>query len=249
MEAPAHVPDQAPKHDASDPITGLNKRQQVAKTNKAIFIWVAVASTVIALVLVALQFLIKEGLFNQSIINQKQQTNQTLEQNIENANELKKNVDNLIADTSLAKVRAKEGDTTLQVILDALPTTGDPVTFSNSLVNRILPSSAVSIQSVAVGDSALGVGSVVVEPQASSAASPVSGQSPTPQPLIFTVGITGNPAQIKDALAAIERTIRPISVSKLIIKAEDTGLNASIGGETYYVTASKVELGKVSKKP
>lgn len=106
-------------------LTGLSKRQQLENTNKAIFLWVAAAAFVCTLSIVALQFIIRQGIFNIKIISAQQKTVDTLENNIQNAEGLKQNVNALLANQSLAKLRAAEGDTPFQVIIDALPTSGD----------------------------------------------------------------------------------------------------------------------------
>lgn len=218
---------------ATPSLNSLSKRQKVAKANKSIFIWVAIAAAVVALCLVLLQFLVQAGLYNNKIIGAKSEANKTLAQNIENAKELKKNVDALIADENLGKVRADEGDANLRVILDALPTTGDTTTLSNSLVSRIVGPVGIKIESVTAG----AIDGVTVPTDPIVAAS----GSVEPQPLAFTIGVIGDASATKNALLNLEKTIRPMNVTVLDIKNSSGTLTTTITGETYYLSAAKIE--------
>lgn len=228
-------------------LAGLNKRQQVAKANKAIFIWVAVASVVVTLSIVALQFLIKQGIFNQKIISQKSETNKIIVENIEKSKKLKVNIDSLVADTNLEASRAEDGDNNIKVVLDALPTTGDTTSFSNSLYNHIIAPSGVKIDSIIAGDIA-----ATTTVSTASAVAPVTtdpSASPTPTVLPFSVSIQGSSAQTKSTLTNIEKVIRPMNVTVVNIRASSGILTTTISGNTYYMSASKIDLGKKTIKP
>ena len=69
-------------------LTGLKKRQQIASANKMIFVWVIIASVVVSLCGVTMQFLVRQAIFNQKIINEKLKTQSTLSKNIENVAKL-----------------------------------------------------------------------------------------------------------------------------------------------------------------
>ena len=229
----------------SDKTTGFNKRQQVARANKNIFVWVAVASLVIAICLVFAQFLVQRLVFNQKIINQKSQTNTTLVKNIDNAKQLKKNIDNLITDSNLAKVSVKSNspnNNNLQVILDALPTADDGATFANSLAGVVLVRSGVTLASLTAGDNA-----VVSTTQAGAATA--SGASAQPQTTPFAFTIRGDYNQVKNALADIDHVIRPIKITKLVVQGAQAELTVTAEGVTYYMPPSSVGLQRKSIKP
>ena len=238
-------PEQKPTGPAADQaaLVGLTKRQQLKKTNKTIFIWVAVAATVFAFSAVALQFLIRQGLFNNKIIGEQQATNRALDESKANVEGLKRNVDALLADTSLAVLRANPSDSSLQVILDALPTTGDSTTFSNSLYNKILSRQGVSISNVTVGVSGV-TDAAAVAPATGAAA----GASAT-QILPFSVSISGSPDQIRNTFMDIEKVIRPMIVRQVNITVSDSQLSTNITGETYYLPRSTVSLTDKTVKP
>lgn len=233
-----------PQRQAATVLTGVRKRQQIQMTNKRIFLWVAVASVIVSFSLVALQFLVKEFLFNQKIIDAKSETNSTLIKNIETADQLKENVNKLLADESLGSVKGVDQNaetSNLSLILDALPVKGDATGFANSLQAVVLPRSGVSIDTLETSNQlyaatdATGTG---VETLAS-----------TPQPLPFSVKFGGTFSQVSQALSDMSKVIRPISVSRLELLASDSTLTVTINGTTYYVPAKTVNVTQESIKP
>lgn len=225
-------------------LVGLTKRQQLKKTNQNIFIWVAAAAVVLAFSIVALQFLVRQGLFNNKIISEQQKTNRTLEESISNFDGLKRNVDALLADTKLSALRANPSDSSLQVILDALPTTGDATTLSNSLYNKILSRQGVNIVSVTAGGADASVVAVAPAPTPTDVAVVNS-----PQPLTFDASIAGSADQIRATLVDVEKVIRPMVIRQMYITVSGTQLETNIQGETYYLPHSTVKLGDKSIKP
>ena len=236
---------EAQKPGAQTALVGLTKRQQLKKTNQVIFMWVAAAAVVLAFSIVALQFLVRQGLFNGKIISEQQKTERALEDSKKNFDGLKRNVDALLADTDLAILRANPSDNTLQVILDALPTTGDPTTFANSLYSKVLPKSGVSITDVSVTTAAAGAATAV--PAATTPVVAAAGGGT--QPLPFDVSIAGAPEQVKNTLMDMEKVIRPMVVRQLNVTVNGSQLNTNIVGETYYLPRTKVELGDKVIKP
>lgn len=222
-------------------LTGLTKRQQLKKTNQNIFIWVTVAAVVLAFSIVALQFLIRQGLFNGKIISEQQKTSRALDESKKNFDGLKRNVDGLLADAKLSSLRANPNDNSLQVVLDALPTSGDPTSFSNSLYNKILSRQGVTINAVTVGE----IGGVVDPAAAPVVASAADGA----QALPFNVSFVGNVDQLRNTLMDIEKSIRPMVVRQMNVSVGEGYLEVTAQGETYYLPRSTVKLGEKQVKP
>lgn len=226
-------------------LTGVRKRQQIEMTNKKIFIWLAVASVIVSFSIVALQFLVREFIFNQKVINEKSKTNQILVGNIEAAEQLTENVNALIADTNLSSLRTDTSDpetSNLSVILDALPVTGDASGFANSLQSAVFPISGVSIRELSTNSAegeGLAEGDVVIEVDAH-----------TPAPLPFKAGYNGSYAQVQKSLVDIARVIRPINLTELTIAASEEGrLEVTVAGNTYYLPARTVDVKEEVRKP
>lgn len=227
-------------------MTGVRKRQQIQDTNKQIFIWLAVAAVIVSVCLVALQFLLREFMFNQKIINKKSETNSTLVKNLTEAEKLRENVNALLADESLNSLKYETSNTkttALNVVLDALPVEGDTTAFANSLQAVVLPRSGVAISELNTSITQDG-GASTVDPTA------VAAPATEPSPLPFTAGFKGRYADAQRALDDMSRVIRPISLNKLTIRSTDKDiLQVSIGGMTYYMPARTVEVRTEVMKP
>ncbi|HAC56661.1 TPA: hypothetical protein DCF80_04100 [Candidatus Saccharibacteria bacterium] len=236
-------PAPAPQQPTPTPLTGVRKRQQIEMTNRRIFIWVAVASVVVSFSLIALQFLVKEFLFNQKIISAKNQTNNTLIKNIDTAEELKANVNKLLADENLGSVEGLDQNaetSNLSLVLDALPVDGDATGFANSLQAVVLQRSGVGIDELSTTNQAYDASGMTTD-QTSLASSP--------QPLPFSVKFGGNFQQTSQTLSDLAKVIRPISVNKLEISASDSTLTLTLNGVTYFVPAKTVSITKEQLKP
>lgn len=227
-------------------LSNLTKRQQIAKANTMIFVWVAAASVVVMMCGVASVFLVRQAVFNQKIITAKSKTNATIVQNVENAKQLKKNVDALVADTNLESARANPSDSNLRVVFDALPTTGDETTLSNSLYTQVFTRSGVTTEGISVGAAAATVAAVAT-PAAGSSSS--SDAAPTPQSVGFQAGVSGSTESIIRMLTNMEKTIRPMNISQLTIGANAGQLKVDLIGETFYMAPDSVSLGKTVVKP
>lgn len=227
--------------EPSKQLTGIKKRQQIASANQMIFVWVIVASIAVSLCGVTMQFLIRQAIFNQKIIGAKLDTQTTLSRNIENVSELKKNVDALLADGNLAKVKANPDDTNLKVVLDALPTTDDPLALGASLQQVILPKSGVNTSDLTTVSQA---DLLLADPSATESTS--GGTAPTSS---FTFAATSDYGHIQAMLSDLERTIRPMNVQMLGLQSVDGQVKATVTGVTYYSPQQTVQLGKKTIKP
>ncbi|HET7630367.1 MAG TPA: hypothetical protein VFK03_03255 [Candidatus Saccharimonadales bacterium] len=225
-------------------LTGLKKRQQIAQANKMIFLWTAAAAVAVSFCAVALQFLIREGLFNQKIISAKSHTNQTLEQNLKTADDLKANVQALLANSDLAAVNTHADNNSLQVVLDALPTEGDATSFATSLQNIILVQSHASVTALSTKSQFSGDGGTDSSDSGTSSSINTDALA-----LPFTAQIGGNYQQIEGTLDDISRTIRPINITTLEIKGQDANLDVVLSGDTYYLPAATVKLGSEEITP
>lgn len=223
-------------------MTGVRKRQQIQNTNKRIFLWLAGAAVIVSICLVALQFLVREFMFNQTVISKKADTNKTLVQNIEQANELQKNINALLANENLnaLKYEAETTETTaLNVILDALPTDGDATAFANSLQAVVLPRSGVSLREL---DTTSLEDPLALQSETAIGVAPAA-DTATTLTLPFSAGFSGKYENVQQALIDMARVIRPINLTELAIRADDNNLlQVDIAGVTYYLPAKTVEV-------
>lgn len=219
-------------------LTGMKKRQQIASANKMIFVWVIIASVAISFAGVTVQFLLKQAILNQNVIGAKLETQDTLAKNLENVEKLKENVNALLADTKLASVKANPEDTTLKVVLDALPTTDDKSALGASLQQVILPKSGVTTSDITT---------ILQNSEVAAAESEVDASGV--QSSTFTFAASGDYNRIKSMLLDMERTIRPMDITTLSLQSSDGTIRATVGGVTFYDPEQTVQLGKKTIKP
>lgn len=190
------------------------------------FVWCAVACFTLPSAVAVSQFLISEALSNNMSLSAKAKVNKTLKQDLTNAKPMKANVDKLLADKSLASLRASEGDNNFRVVLDALPVSADPAAFAASLQNVLLKRSGVTITKLTAQDTAI----EYVAP------------ATTPQSITFAVEVTGSAASIKAALGDIEKSIRPVQVTTFSVSDDGVKSTARISGVTYYLPEKTLQL-------
>lgn len=230
---------------ADKPTTGLRKRQQISQANKTMFIWVACAAVVVSFCLVIGQFLFRQAAFNIKIIDAKDKANSTLGQNIDNAKKLQDQMNSLLVNVDLSSVKANESDTNFKVILDALPSNDDPITFATSLQRAIIPRSGALLETLeppktAGEEGEEGSGEAPEHAEADS-------KAPIEQRYSFTV--LGNYEQIQNLLKDFERTIRPINVNTMSIEGSDANLRVEFDASTYYSNAKTLNIQKKTIKP
>ncbi|HEX6258769.1 MAG TPA: hypothetical protein VFZ48_04785 [Candidatus Saccharimonadales bacterium] len=226
--------------------TGLKKRQQIAAANRSMFIWVAIASIIVAFALVGGQLLLQQLIFNERVLNEKRNTENILTDNLKAADELKEGVNVLLANEDLAAVRAKPTDTNLRVVLDALPARIDSLNLGSSLQSVFLAGTVKSIERLTVDtldDSAPTDNAGAVQDASQD------DDSSQPKEIGFSFTVSGDYNNIRNALLALERSIRPIQVVSLSIEGSDRNLTAAVQAKTFYQTGKKVELKDKTVRP
>lgn len=222
--------------ERTDGLTGLRKRQQIKSANKAVFAWITAASIVLGISGVFAQFMVRQMLFNNTILGTLNTTNTNLTKSINAYDGLKSEVTKLVADSNLNALKKSSSSTALQVVIDALPTEENRVALATSMQNEVLGPSGVSIDAFSVVD-----GSV-----ATATANQTAGDA---QPFSFTFSISGTYAQVQQAIRNIERSIRPITIELIDMQGTDTQMKATIQAVTYYQPVKTVEVKEEKKSP
>ena len=218
------------------------KRQQIIRSNKTMFLWVAGASVIVAFALVASLFLMKQMIFQTKIIAAKAETNNTLDDNIKITPELKKSVEKLIANPDLTDARATADQNNLSVVFDALPYVADDIGFGSSL-QSVLLSGLGTPENITINS--LSTSAAEEGEEIAGTAIPEGSQE-----LAFSFTITGSDKDIKDILIRFDRSIRPIQITSLSLQAGEGGsVTASIQARTFYQPAKTLELTNKTVKP
>lgn len=210
----------------------IRKRTQIAKANRAMFLWIAIASALVGAALVVSIFLAQKLIYNEKVLAAKQQTVSTLARNNAVVTDLEKAIRALDANEALASVKTNENNQALQSILDALPSDANSLALGASLQNKLLT----------------GVGGVTLE---SLQVTPVSGieslnggdvVGSDDNSIAFQFIISGSDAQLKKILQNLERSIRTIHIDSLKIEIQSKGPVMTVQARAFYEPTKTIEL-------
>lgn len=218
---------------AADP--ALRKRQQIAKANRMMFLWVAGVSVIVGIALVLSIFLVQKLLFNEQVLGKKNETVGILTENNKSITELKDNARVLNTNQNLLDSRAKEEDTALQAILDALPSEPNSSALGSSLQNVLLPGDGIQVESLTVEPAAGAEGASEAE------ATAVSGENT----IGFTFSVSAPSDKIdslRELLRRLERSIRAIDVQTTTIEMQGSRITLTASAVAYYEPTKSIEL-------
>ena len=209
--------------------TAIRKRQEIAKANRTMFIWVAGASAIVGIAAVLSITLYNRLTFNQDVISEQAKTVSTLDNNQKAAELLLENARVLNTNESLRASRANpDNDTALQVILEALPSTQNNAALGSSLQKSLLKIDGVTIDSLSVGSG-----------------DELAGSSGTSAAIQFNfVAKATDPNKLFDLLKRLESSIRPVKILSLNLETGQTDTTITISAESYYQPPVSIDLGE-----
>lgn len=217
----------------------IQKRAQISKASKTMFIWVAGASVVLGIALVGVIFLVQIIMYNERVLKVKDTTIATLKANNSNISDLKLQVRALDVNQNLIDSRAQSSDMAVQVILDALPSQANSLAFGASLQKKLLAGvNDISIDRINV-DPIAGV-----ETAANTAPTATSAGSAGSNEITFSFTVSGTSFALQEVFKNLERSIRTIDITsfKLDGSGNSNNLSLSINGRAYYEPERVVEL-------
>lgn len=209
----------------------LRKRQQISKANRMMFIWVAAGSGVVGVALVVSIFLIQQLVFNEKVLLKKNETISALEKSQKAVPELRKDIAVRNTDQGLLDSRVKDSDKPLQVIIDALPDSANTAALGASLQTKLIPGTNIQLESLQVDP---------VATDAENGTMSFTFSVSTPQASI---------GELRNLQQRLERSIRAISISSVLVETSATKATMSVTGEAYYEPARTIELGTETVKP
>lgn len=217
----------------------LRKRQQIEKAGKNMFLWVAGAAVIFGMCAVLALSLFEQITYRQAVINEKNKTVSTLKDNIEVAEELKKGIRVLNTNDALNETPRLEDTEPVSVILDALPSTANSSALGASLQQNLLTGNGVSIEALTV-DPIPGVENLDGSSSSSSEDSDITGNFIS---FSFTVSVTGGEANtLQSLLKRLERSIRTINLTSIVIERQGNKITLKADGVAYYQPAIEATL-------
>lgn len=215
----------------------LRKRSQIAKANRTMFIWIAIASALIGSAGVVGYFLGQQLVYNEKVLAAKQSTLKTLEDNNKAVDGLKSGIRVLDTNSALALVKASENDQAVQVILDALPSEANSLAFGASLQNKLLAGiPGLEIESMQVEPVA---GVEVIEGEGVAPADPASGAV---NAIKFNFVAKGNQEALKQVLTNLERSIRAVEITAMRIESQEGVQTMTVSAQVFYEPKKTIEL-------
>lgn len=210
----------------------VRKRMQIAKTNRVMFIWIAISSALVGVALVAGIFLVQRLIYNEAVLTKKQGTVSTLDRNLQAVEGLKQEIRKLDVNSALLSARANEEDQAIRVILDALPSEANSLALGASLQKRLL----ANIEG-------LEIQTLQVDPVAGVENGFDSGAVAADNQITFTFTVLGSQAALKQVLENLERSIRTIEVTSLRINGQPDGKQEmNVQGRAFYEPSMVLEF-------
>lgn len=225
--------------------SSIRKRQQIFKANRMMFLWVAMASAVIGFALVISISLMQRIIYNQKVIGEKNKTYSTLANNNKKVSQLEDQIKTInYSSDVLKKLRAKDSDDPIQVVLDALPSDSNRLALGSSLQNVLLANiPGSSLESMKV-ESTAEAGSVK---KSTATTGTVENNS---LDVTFTLKInSGSEDSIREMLTRLEKSIRTFKVTNVKIEYSLDKMNVTVTAKAYYEPAKVVELIEKVVKP
>lgn len=215
----------------------IRKRQKILDSSKKMFLWVAGASVVIGFSAVVSVFLVRQIMFKEKIVSEKNNTVKVLEGNIKAAPNLTDEVRLLHTNEALIKTRINEQERPLQVVLDALPADNNKLALGASIQNKLVSGvDGVSIEALTVGDDV-----------SSSKKKLASTGKAIAVPLQLVV-ISSDVNKLKDLMKRFELSIRTINVTSITIEQGDASSTMTVRGNAFYIDPVTIQLkGKTVK--
>lgn len=211
----------------------IRKRSLIEKTRKNVLLWVGGAATLVGVVLVISWMIVQTGMFNQKIIGMKQDTLDQIEQNIDQAQELKADINLLNTDENLLSARTSQDAPALQTILDSLPADENRLALGASLQQKVFQAQGVSLDALSIDTTGVSTGGAVDE----------SSGGDDLIPLEFSATISGSPTDIRNVLIDVERSIRAINLKTVVGATAGNNVSLRVTGNVYYYPPADLGLG------
>lgn len=210
----------------------LVKRQLIAKANRTMFLWVVGASIIVGASVVSSVFMVNKFIFNQQVINAKNDTVRVLAENNKVVGELQNNVRLLSTNSDLAAAKAFDSEETIRVVLDALPDTLNTPALGAS-IQRVVNIPDVDLDSLSFEDATTtdAAGGTAATATTSAVAIPFSMKL-----------VAKNIDAAGKALNRLEKSIRAINITSSKMEINNSGVTLTITAEAYYQPPVTLDL-------
>jgi cytoskeletal protein RodZ len=218
-------------------LSSKGKRVEIDKEQSMIMLVVGIATIITIFCLIGTKALLSQAAYQRRVTSVRHQTEKQITADISNANTLTKQFNDVFegSSTNIIGGQSSADDSApppngnnSRIVLDALPTSYD------------YPALLTSISKL-LNDDGIGQPSITGSDQSSTADNT---PLPNPQPVNIDVSLTGNGTydSIKKFVTDLERSIRPINVTKLSMSGNESNMTLSINFTTYYQVAKSLDV-------
>jgi len=220
----------------------LVKRQQIAKANRLMFMWIIGASVILGAAGVSSLFMVRKAAFNNKILTAENKTIKTLKDNNAAVDQLRQNVRVLNTDPALASAKAFSDEQTIRVILDALPDEKNIPALGASLQKELINVPGVDLETLNFADVG---GDVSIE-----------GAGDSDSTIAFDMKLSADSSRgtsatqkLDQVLRNLERSIRAVKILNSKLEISDSGATLTVSAAAYYQPAVSLELKNETIKP
>lgn len=212
------------------------KRVAIDKAAAQMVAIVAITSFVTVFSLMAANTIFQQNQYRSRVIDAKEQARDNLKSNVDTASKIvteyrkfdRKNPNAIGGQRDGA---ADNDGSNAKIVLDALPSTYDFPALTSS-IEKILKGLNFNVTNIAGTDEQL-------DKQDASAA------DPKPQPVTFSFSVANaNYAQVQSLVDALDRSIRPIQITKLSLGGAINDMDLTVEAQTYYQPGKTLKLQK-----
>ncbi len=210
------------------------KQLQIDKANAFIVIMVSIAAIVTAFSLVSVKALLSQKNYQSRVIKQQVQSLTVAHNDLDaikslNSSYVAFNNQPINTIGGLSNGTGPQDGPNSKIILDALPSQYDFPALMTS-IQKILTDRGFKIQTLSGVDDA-------------SLANAASSTSPVPVEIPFQFSVSGSYDSVKDLVAVLERSIRPISIDTLQITSSDSStVTLTVSAKTYFQPAKNLNV-------
>ena len=217
----------------------VHKRQQIERSSRVMFLWVAGASVIVGFALVISWFLVQQIIFKEKVLSQKNEAISVLKNNNTAIEKLRSDLKVLETNSGLNASRINNDEKALQVVLDALPAEDNALSLGASLQKKLVNGVAgLSLDSLNMDQSDDATGNTIDDSTADL------------QTIHFNMEVSAtNASALKELLQRFEKSIRVITIDSATIERTDSKVTMKISAHAYYSPAKSIELKKKDVKP
>lgn len=216
----------------------IRKRSQIAKANRTMFIWIAIASVLVGVGVVGGFAMWQKLTYTEKVLAEKQKTVDTLKKNKVAIDGLEDEVRALDANSDLASIKANPTDQAIQVILDALPSDANSFALGASLQDKLLTGIG-QLDSIQLNPV---IGIETLSSNDDSATVDASSDTTSANEMVFQFKMTGTEGDLRKVLENLEKSIRTVVVKSATMEYSGGVVSMTVEAKVFYNPATTLEL-------